>query len=296
MHKVSLPGVYRMIRPEKSGLPLVFDSPHSGMGYPDDFDFVCDFAQLEKAEDRFVDELFAAAPDYGAAFLAADFPRSYIDVNRCVSDLDPGIIDDEWPDPLNPSVRSQAGIGLVRRLLRPGVPVYDRALSVAEIRRRIDTYYAPYHAALAALIDDAYRENGQVWHVNCHSMPPQSAFAGGDGIFRAYPARNPDFVLGDRDGTSCSLDFTHALRDHLRHQGYTVAINDPYKGVELVSRYSDPAMGRHSIQIEVCKSLYLEDDLITKSKNFNALRGDINTLIEFCTDYVRAQSVPLAAD
>lgn len=295
MHKVSLPGVYRMTRPDNA-LPLVFDSPHSGMLYPADFDYACDFTHLEKAEDRYVDQLFEGAPNCGAAFLAADFPRSYIDVNRCVTDIDPEILEEQWPEVLNPSQRSQAGIGLVRRLVRPGMPVYNRALTVAQIRARIDNFYLPYHAALETLIDDAYKANGQVWHVNCHSMPPQSSFAGQPGLFRAYPARNPDFVLGDRDGTTCSLDFTHALRDHLRHQGYTVAINDPYKGVELVYRYSDPAAGRHSIQIEVCKSLYLEEDLVTKSNDFKALKADIDTLIGFCADYVRAQDIPLAAD
>lgn len=295
MHKVSLPGIYRLIRPD-NGLPLVFDSPHSGTVYPDDFDYVCDFAQLEKAEDKAVDDLFASAPDYGAAFLAADFPRSYIDVNRCVTDIDEHVLDEPWPETLNPSARSGAGIGLVRRIVRPGLPLYDHPLSVNAIRHRIETYYVPYHAALAGLITDAHDTHGQVWHVNCHSMPPQSSFAGQPGMFRAYPARNPDFVLGDRDGTTCSLDFTHALRDHLRHQGYTVAINDPYKGVELVYRYSDPAAGKHSIQIEVCKSLYLEEDLVTKSKNYNALKDELNNLIGFCADYVRAQAMPLAAD
>lgn len=295
MHKVSLPGIYRLIQPE-NGLPLVFDSPHSGRLYPADFNYTCDFTHLEKAEDRYVDDLFDDAPGYGAAFLAADFPRSYIDVNRCATDIDPEILNEQWPEVLNPSARSQAGIGLVRRLVRPGMPLYDKPLSIADIRHRIETYYLPYHAALQTLLDDAYAAHGQVWHVNCHSMPPQSHFAGQPGMFRAYPAKNPDFVLGDRDGTSCALDFTHALRDHLRHQGYTVAINDPYKGVELVSRYSDPARGRHSIQIEVCKSLYLDEDLATKSKNFNALKADIHTLIEFCADYVRAQGMPLAAD
>lgn len=295
MHKVSLPGIYRLIQPE-GGLPLVFDSPHSGTHYPDDFDYACDFDQLEKAEDKFIDELFASAPDYGATLLAADFPRSYIDVNRSHTDIDPEILADIWPEEIDTSPRSLAGIGLVRRLVRPGLPVYSRVLTIDEVRNRIATYYHPYHTILADLIERAHKAHGQVWHINCHSMPPQSVFAGQPGLFRAYPQKNADFVLGDRDGTSCSLDFTHSLRDHLRHQGYSVAINDPYKGVELVSRYSDPACGRHSIQIEVCKSLYLEDDLSTKSKNFNSLKADIDKLIEFTAAYVREQDIPLAAD
>lgn len=295
MHKSSLPGIYTLIAPENA-LPLIFDSPHSGTNYPDDFDYACDFTALEIAEDKFVDDLFTDAPAHGAAFLAAHFPRSYIDVNRTADDIDTELLADEWPHDFAPSARSDAGIGLIRRLVRPGLPVYERALSAAEIQARIERFYTPYHAALEQLITDAHYRHGQVWHVNCHSMPPQSAFAGATPMFRAYPDQNADFVLGDRDGTSCSLDFTHALRDHLRHQGYKVAINDPYKGVELVARYSDPARGRHSIQIEICKSLYLEDDLITKSKHYNGLKDDIHTMIEFCADYVRAQAVPLAAD
>jgi N-formylglutamate deformylase len=295
LHKTSLPGIYTLSRPDQ-GLPLIFDSPHSGTDYPDDFGYACDFGALEMAEDKFVDDLFAAAPAYGATLLSAHFPRSYIDANRCETDVDPELLAGLWPEEITPSARSDAGIGLIRRLVRPGLPVYSRSLSIEEVQRRIETYYRPYHDTLGRLMDEAHYRHGQVWHVNCHSMPPQSAFAGSASMFRAYPAQNADFVLGDRDGTSCSLDFTHALRDHLRHQGYKVAINDPYKGVELVARYSDPARGRHSIQIEICKSLYLEEDLKTKSKNYSVLQSDIEAMIEFCADYVRAQALPLAAD
>lgn len=295
MHKFSVPGIYRMTKPE-NGLPLVFDSPHSGRDYPGDFDYACDFAVLEKAEDKYVDELFGDAPGHGAALLVADFPRSYIDVNRCETDIDHELLEELWPEEANPSPRSHAGIGLIRRLVRPGLPVYDRSLSVEEVRHRIETCYRPYHAALEDLIESAHYTHGQVWHVNCHSMPPQNAVSGAGSMFRALPQKSADFVLGDRDGTSCALDFTHALRNYLRQQGYSVAINDPYKGVELVSRYSDPARGRHSIQIEICKSLYLDKDLSEKSKKFAGLKKDIDGLIGFCADYVRAQAVPIAAD
>ncbi len=113
---------------------------------------------------------------------------------------------------------------------------------------------------------------------------------------RVNPFSPPDFVLGDRDGTTCDIDFTHALRDFLKEIGYKVAINDPYKGVELVNRYSAPSTGRHSIQIEISRALYLNEDTCEKSKNYDKLKADITKLIGFCADYVQANLVQMAAD
>lgn len=290
MQKESIKGVYTLTRPA-SALPLVFDSPHSGTEYPADFDYACDFALLEKAEDKFVDDLFITAPEHGAALLCAEFPRSYIDVNRCEKDIDIDLLEDIWPEELNPTARSHAGIGLIRRLVRPGVPLYNRHLKAAEIKARIDTYYRPYHTALYNLIEEAHYKFGQVWHVNCHSMPTQESQT-----FRASPLKSADFVLGDRDGTTCDIGFTHAVRDFLKGLGYKVTINDPYKGVELVRRYSSPATGRHSLQIEIARSLYMNEEESKKLLNYNILKNNIEKLVSFCADYVQAQSLPMAAD
>jgi N-formylglutamate deformylase len=291
LHKKSVEGVYTLYEPQGASLPLVFDSPHSGIIYPEDFRHNCDFPLLEKAEDKYVDELFINAPAHGAPLLAADFPRSYIDVNRCEKDIDPDLLDDLWPGEIATTVRSHAGIGLIRRLVRPGIPVYNRQLTSSEIQNRIDTYYHPYHETLKQLIESAHYTYGEVWHINCHSMPTQETSS-----FRASPLRHADFVLGDRDGTTCNINFTHAIRDFLKGLGYKVAINDPYKGVELVRRYSAPATGRHSLQIEVARSLYLNEENYKKSKNFNSLKPDIDRLIQFISEYVQAHQLPMAAD
>ena len=91
----------------KTPIPLIFDSPHSGTDYPDDFDYACDFKTLEKAEDKYVDDLFEHAPDHGAALLRALFPRTYLDVNRARDDIDPALFEGGWPYedemPINPS-------------------------------------------------------------------------------------------------------------------------------------------------------------------------------------------------
>lgn len=291
-----IPNVLELIAPENP-LPLIFDSPHSGTNYPADFNYACDFSTLEKAEDKFVDDLFSAAPDHGACLLNALFPRSYLDANRAGDDIDPELFEGEWPFkdvPINPSNRSYAGIGLIRRLLSPNTPVYDQKLSPKDILSRIKTFHIPYHDTLEQILNGAHHNYGQVWHINCHSMPSSAASKGA--MSRINPYIQPDFVLGDRDGTSCDIKFTHAIRDHLKSKGYIVAINNPYKGVELVERYSAPASGRHSLQIEINRALYLDEDTYKKSKNYDALKADITELIAFCADYVQSNLVPIAAD
>jgi N-formylglutamate amidohydrolase len=294
--------VFTVQSSEAETLPLIFDSPHSGCAYPDDFDFSCDFSILRQAEDTYVDDIFACAPAYGASLLAAQFPRSYIDVNRALCDIDTDLLDENgWPEALygeiNPTVRADAGIGLIRRLVRPGIPVYSRPLSAQEIHQRIERYYRPYHQKLAELIDQAHYNFGEVWHINCHSMPDSAASPRMPlGIIGRNAARTADFVLGDRDGSTCNVHFTHMIREFLKAKGYKVTINDPFKGVELVRRYSNPARGRHSLQIEINKSLYMDEASGKKNKNFNILQKDIENLVAFIAAYCRAALIPKAAD
>ncbi len=278
-------------------LPLIFDSPHSGTLYPKDFHYDCAFDLLEKAEDKYVDDLFSTVPDHGGCLLNALFPRTYIDVNRAANDIDPALFDGEWTDahhPIHPTNRSDAGIGLIRRLITTNTHVQTQKLSQKEIKSRIETYYTPYHDTLQKIIDGAHQKFGQVWHINCHSMPSAGKRLSATGGSNPFAA--PDFVLGDRDGTSCDLAFTHALRDFLTSKGYKVAINTPYKGVELVERYSCPSRGIHSIQIEICKSLYMNEETCEKSKNYETFKSDITALISFCADYAQTNLVPMAAD
>lgn len=285
------------IHRSESPLPLVFDSPHSGNIYPPDFNFACAFSALASAEDKHVEDLFAAAPAFGAALLLAHFPRSYIDPNRAPDDIDPEILGGAWPfGATNPTSRSDAGIGLIRRLVKPGIPVYDRPLSAGEIIHRLEKYYKPYHSALETLLDEAHYNFGKVWHINCHSMPSASARPKQPiGLTGSQP-RGSDIVLGDLDGTSGDLRFNYALREFFKKRGYTVTVNDPFKGVELVGRYSNPPRGRYSLQIEINKSLYMDEETNTKSKHYDALKSDIEDMIAFCADYVSAQLIDLAAD
>ena len=262
--------------PTDAALPLVLDSPHSGEHYPDDFDHARPRALVRQAEDTHVARLYRGAPGFGATLIEATFPRAYIDANRSLADIDLALLADPWPAPVTPSRKTEQGIGLVWRIARGGSPMYDRKLTADEVQRRIDRWYVPYHAAVTAEIDALHGTFGAVWHVNCHSMPAVSSQVSEEGPGKP----RADFVLGDRDGTTCSPEFTQFVRDTLASKGYDVKVNDPYKGVELVRAFSDPASGRHSLQVEVNRRLYMDESTREKNAGFAALKRDIDSLVQ----------------
>ncbi len=246
---------------------------------------------MRQAEDAHVDALFAAAPKSGATLIAALFPRSYIDVNRSIEDIDPQLLDRPWPGPVAVSDRARVGMGLVRRMSKPGLPLYNRLLSVAEIQHRIDRYYIPYHRAVDDAINRAHASFGAVWHVNCHSMP-----SGGGPRRIAAGWERADFVLGDRDGVTCAAGFRRMVQVTLERMGYHVRINDPYKGVELVKRHGRPLAGRHSLQIEINRRLYMNEETLERSAGFARLQRDLDTLIAAIAAYASDQLTAAAAD
>ncbi len=277
-----LPGVLTSRRPAGPALPLVFDSPHSGRVYPEDFGHAVPVELLRRAEDAFVDELIECAPDYGAILLTALFPRSYIDPNRHEREVDPAMLREPWPHPILATEKLEMGLGLVRRLIRGSVDIYDRLLAVEEVRARIDGFHRPYVAELERLLDGAHAAHGVAWHVNCHSM--RSA-----GRRRGQSIPRADIVLGDRDGASCDPAFTVFVAEVARGLGYRVALNDPFKGAELVARFGRPLEARHSLQIEISRALYMDEDLIEKRPDFAAFKQDMDKLIAAIAEYVRNQ-------
>jgi N-formylglutamate deformylase len=276
---LEIPGVLWRRDPPGDAVPLVLDSPHSGSVYPEEFPYCCPLPVLRRAEDAYVDELYGAAPAHGATLIAALFPRSYIDVNRAPDDLDPGMLDGALPDFLKP--RPMTRVGLVRRHAQPGVPIYDRKLSPDDVLTRIERYHAPYHRVLDHSCERLHREFGAVWHVNCHSMP---SYGPPREVRKGVYA---DFVLGDRDGTTCEPALTDFVARFLRGLAYDVRINEGYKGVEIVRRQGRPAEGRHSLQIEVDRALYMDQKTLEKLPGFDRLRADLASLVAALAAFIR---------
>jgi N-formylglutamate deformylase len=195
-------------------------------------------------------------------------------------DLD--LIEGAWPWEYRPSGKARIGKSLIWRTLEDGRPIYARRLAPETVRGRIERFHTPYHRKLKERLDAAHQRFGKVYHINCHSM---RAVAGkqsdeGEGAVRA------DFVLGDRDGTTCAAAFTEFVRETLAGMGYSVKVNDPYKGVELVRAFSDPKRGRHSLQIEINKRLYMEGNSLKKGAGFSRLQRNLGQLLKAVVDEI----------
>jgi N-formylglutamate amidohydrolase len=285
---------FEIIRPDRPLMPLVFNSPHSGRNYTRGFLAASrlDERGLRRSEDFRVEELFGAAPALGAPLLLAHFPRAYLDVNREPYELDPRMFDGRLPGFANTrSMRVAGGLGTVPRVVGDGHEIYRRRLPVAEAMMRIDTVYRPYHAALRGLVHDTLKRFGEAVLIDCHSMP--SASLGPETGIR------PDIVLGDRYGTSCAPQVMDAAQVIFEHLGYTVARNRPYAGGFITEHYGQPATGTHALQIEINRSLYMDEGALATNAGFQRLSRDLTDFIAAFGHAVSTMALtyrPLAAE
>ncbi len=259
---------------------MVLDSPHSGTDYPADFAYACSLQALRSAEDTHVNKLYDFAPGLGVHWIEATFPRSYLDANRDTTEIDVSLLEAKWPGTVatDPKILSKVrlGKGLIWRSTDDGVALYDRKLTVAEVQARIANCWEPYYAALAEAIDAAHAQHGYSIHVNCHSMPAIASSHATE-----FPGEaHADFVIGNRDNTTCSPALAELVGEHLSSLGYSVSLNHPYKGVELVRRFGAPSEDRHSVQIEVNRKLYMDEKTFELNAGYAPLKASLRTLVD----------------
>jgi N-formylglutamate amidohydrolase len=281
---------FTVARPEELAVPLVFNSPHSGRIYPSTFLAASrlDPLTLRRSEDAFVEELFAFVTDLGAPLLHAHFPRAYLDVNREPYELDPMLFRDGLPHYANTqSVRVVGGLGTIARIVSESDEIYREPLAVEAALERINRLYAPYHDTLAALLLEAKREFSLAVLIDCHSMPSNPVAEQGTG--------RPDFVLGDRFGTSCSGELTCLAADQLRALGYAVALNKPYAGGYITEHYGRPHKAQHVLQIEINRALYMNETSCAKSQGFDQLRDSLETMVRALIRGIPGLAIPRAA-
>jgi N-formylglutamate amidohydrolase len=268
------PGRFLRYQPHAPEVPLVVDVSRSGREYPPEYRTPLPFTTVHDNVSMYVEDLWAGAPAVGATMLYCMFPNTWVDVNRNEADMDPAVIDGQWPKPLQPTARTLEGLGLIKTKSRYGEDFQERKLTAAESEERLARYYRPYHAELKRVVDALHARFGALRQISCHCMSAQGAPTHPDaGKPRA------DFCVSDLRGKTASREAMDLVVETLRSYGYSVAINDPYIGNELIGRHGDPARGIDSIQVEINKKLFMDVRTFRRNEGFAKLKTDLDKLL-----------------
>ncbi len=273
----SHPAPFRLSRPEVQTTSVVFASPHSGDFYPDSLRrrSPLGLLRLRSSEDAFVDRLLKPACDLGAPLICATYPRAWVDLNRAEDELDPALI--AGLDRSTNSPRVMAGLGVIPRVVAGSRAIYRGKIPVAEAEARLAHIWKPYHAALDALLDEARAQFGQVMLLDMHSMPSDA--------LRAMGTNAPQIVLGDRYGRSCDPEVAGFFEICFVEEGLRVGRNSPFAGAYVAQRHGNPKAGVHVVQIEIDRTLYMDESRIEPSAEFEGFSALMARVMARICDY-----------
>jgi len=282
---------YLLLRPEQHTTSVVFASPHSGRAYPDAFlsKAILNEQEIRSSEDAFVDDLFASAVDCGAPLLMAQAPRAYLDLNRGPEELDPAVIDGVRRMAHNPRIVS--GLGVIPRVVSNGRAIYRGKLTLSEAHDRITQVWRPYHDTLQSLMDEAHTAFGEAILIDCHSMPHEA-------LENVGPpgASRPDVVLGDRFGAAAASSVVEQVEAAFASAGFKVARNMPFAGAYICQHYGRPSRRHHAVQVEIDRSLYMDEKTIKPNSNYPAFKAALDGVISELADIGRGEDLRVAAE
>ncbi|GGD95889.1 N-formylglutamate amidohydrolase [Tsuneonella deserti] len=265
--------------------------PHAGRDYPDDL-----LARMRdstvsalRLEDRHADVLGKAiARSTGAGLLVAHAPRAMLDLNRSADDMDWSMVADSAPPSGTrhslANRRARGGLGIVPRRLPGHGEIWKRRMERGDLENRLAGIHQPYHAALRGALHQLRDRWGAALLVDLHSMPPLPARTGG--------RPGAEFVIGDRFGASCDRALVAAAFSYLEAQGRQAAHNRPYAGGFVLDHHAAPARGIHALQIEVCRSSYLDGRLLEPSGRAAGVARLLSGLVRLLANEVASIARP----
>ena len=282
---------YQLRRPKARTTSVVFASPHSGRIYPTSFmrRVILDHREIRSSEDAFVDELFETAVNHGAPLLTAQSPRAYLDLNRGTDEFDPAVISGVRRVAHNPRIAS--GLGVIPRVVSNGRAIYNGKITLADAHDRIKNVWRPYHDTLQTLMDEAHRSFGEAILVDCHSMPHEALENVGP-----VGASRPDVVLGDRFGAAAASSVVERIEAAFAAAGFKVARNMPFAGAYICQHYGRPSRRHHAVQVEIDRSIYMDEKTIKPNANFKLVKATLDSVIAEISEIGRPVDTRVAAE
>jgi len=223
-------------------IPLLVSIPHVGTDIPDEVLATMTPAATDKQDtDWHLVRLYEFLGEMGASVLSARWSRYAIDLNRPPenTNLYPG--------------QDTTGLCPVDTFHREPLYLEGRAPDEAEVQRRLQAYWKPYHDQLRAELDRLLALHGRVVLWDAHSIASR--------VPRFFDGKLPDLNFGTADGKSCADGLTEAIVSRaLVQERYSIAVNGRFKGGHITRFYGEPAKGVHAIQLEMCQSTYMDED------------------------------------
>lgn len=252
--------------------PIVLSSPHSGRDFPQEFlqNSCRSESELRSSEDSFVDALIIDASNAGIPLISMNIPRTFVDVNRDKIEIDDSMFFDKVPsvDAVG-SRRCRVGLGVIHRIVAQNKPIYDGLISYQEVLERIKFVYEPYHKRLKQLIDKCQKKFGFCLLVDCHSMPSK--------ICNIMNEVKPvEFCISNLFDESCPEQISQFIGSLLSQKGYRVEFNRPYAGAFITFNYCQPRKNIHTLQLEINRSLYMDEFVYKKNDNFQTISTNIS--------------------
>lgn len=246
--------------------PIVMSSPHAGKVFPPEFlqNSALTEHELRASEDCYVTDLVKEASDAGIPLLSLNLPRTFIDVNRDKIELDETMFFDAPKHNDINSRRCRVGLGVLHRVVYQNKNIYDGLLSFEEAKERIKNVYDPYHKRLKQLVDKCVRKFGFCFLIDCHSMPSMIC-----NIMNESKAL--DFCICNLFDESCPVEVSQKLYQELENRGFRAEFNRPYSGAFITFNYCQPRKNIYTLQIEVNRSIYMDELSYQKNKNFQSV-------------------------
>ena len=255
--------------------PIILSSPHSGKDFPKEFlqNSCRSEEELRSSEDSFIDEIIMKASASGIPLISMNIPRTFVDVNRDKIEIDDSMYFDKTSEPNSiDSRRCRVGLGVIHRIIAQNKPIYDGLLSYQEVLDRIKFVYDPYHKRLKQLIDKCYKKFGFCLLIDCHSMPSK--------ICNIMNEDKPvEFCISNLFDESCPVEVSHFMAEQLSKQEYRVEFNRPYAGAYITFNYSQPRKNIYTLQLEINRSLYMDECAYKKNNNFQDISNKVSESI-----------------
>lgn len=247
--------------------PIVLSSPHSGCDFPQEFlqNSCRSESELRSSEDSFVNDIIIDASNAGIPMISMNIPRTFVDVNRDKIEIDDTMYFDKAPSPDTVgSRRCRVGLGVIHRIVAQNKPIYDGLISYEEAQERIKYVYEPYHKRLKQLIDKCQKKFGFCLLVDCHSMPSK--------ICNIMNESKPvEFCISNLFDESCPAPISAFIGEQLSQKGYRVEFNRPYAGAFITFNYCQPRKNIHTLQLEINRSLYMDENVYKKNNDFQSV-------------------------